>query len=77
VTLSLLIILQSRILPRSMLMHNMLWATICGLAAYILYGLGLLPGIEFLQTTLRFWGTAVVVFIGMLLPLLWLQLRAE
>lgn len=77
VTLSLLIILQSRILPRSMLVHNMLWATIAGLSAYILYGLGLLPGIEFLQTTLRFWGTAVVVFIGMLLPLLWLQLRAE
>lgn len=77
VTLSLLIILQSRILPRSMLMNNLLWATICGLGAYILYGLGLLPGIEFLQTTLRFWGTAVVVFIGMLLPLLWLQLRAE
>ncbi len=77
VTLSLLIILQSRILPRSMLMHNMLWATICGLAAYILYGLGLLPGIEFLQATLRFWGAAVVVFIGMLLPLLWLQLRTE
>lgn len=77
VTLSLLLILQIRILPRSMLVQNMLWATIFGLSAYILYGLGMLPGIEFLQTTLRFWGAAVVVFIGMLLPLLWLQLRAE
>ena len=77
VTLSLLLILQIRIMPRSMLVHNMLWATICGLSAYILFGLGLLPGAGFLRGTLQFWSSAVVVFIGMLLPLLWLQLRAE
>jgi len=77
VTLSLLLILQIRIMPRSMLVHNMLWATICGLSAYILFGLGLLPGAGFLRSTLQFWSSAVVVFIGMLLPLLWLQLRAE
>jgi hypothetical protein len=77
VTLSLLLILQIRILPRGMLVHNMLWATICGLVAYILFALGLLPGVDFLLGTLRIWSAAVVVFIGMLLPLLWLQLRAE
>lgn len=77
VTLSLLLILQIRILPRSMLVHNMLWATIFGLAAYILFALGVLPGTAFLIGTLRIWSAAVVVFIGMLLPLLWLQLRAE
>ncbi|MEZ4870431.1 MAG: glycoside hydrolase family 3 N-terminal domain-containing protein [Caldilineaceae bacterium] len=77
VTLSLLLILQIRILPRAMLVHNMLWATVFGLGAYILYGLGLLPGADFLRETLRLWGAAVVVFISMLLPLLWLQLRAE
>lgn len=77
VTLSLLLILQIRILPRTMLVQNMLWATIFGLSAYIFYGLGVLPGITFLQNSLRVWGAAVVVFIGMLLPLLWLQLRAE
>lgn len=77
VTLSLLLILQIRILPRAMLVQNMLWATIFGLSAYILYGLHILPGIVFLQDTLRVWGAAVVVFISMLLPLLWLQLRAE
>lgn len=77
VTLSLLLILQVRILPREMLVQNMLWATISGLSVYILYGLGLLPGLSFLHETLRVWGAAVVVFIGMLLPLLWLQLRAE
>lgn len=77
VTLSFLLILQIHILPRSMLMQNMLWAAIFGLSAYILYGLGILPGVGFLRETLRVWGAAVVVFIGMLLPLLWLQLRAE
>lgn len=77
VTLSLLLILQIRILPRAMLLQNMLWATIFGLSAYILYGLHILPGMVFLQDSLRVWGAAVVVFISMLLPLLWLQLRAE
>ncbi|MBX3014054.1 MAG: hypothetical protein KF832_21215 [Caldilineaceae bacterium] len=77
VTLSLLLILQVRILPRAMLVQNMLWATIFGLSLYILYGLGVLPGLGFLHQTLRVWWAAVVVFIGMLLPLLWLQLRAE
>jgi len=77
VTLSLLLILQIRILPRSMLVHNMLWATIAGLTTYILFALGVLPGTTFLINTLRIWSSAVVVFIGMLLPLLWLQLRAE
>ena len=77
VTLSFLLILQIHILPRTMLMQNMLWAAIFGLSAYILYGLGILPGVSFLQETLRVWAAAVVVFIGMLLPLLWLQLRAE
>lgn len=77
VTLSLLLILQIHILPRSILVHNMLWATICGLGAYILFAMGLLPGRLFLSNTLRIWSAAVVVFIGMLLPLLWLQLQAD
>ncbi len=77
VTLSLLLILQLHILPRNILVHNMLWATICGLGSYILFALGVVPGTTFLLNTLRFWSAAVVVFIGMLLPLLWLRLRAE
>ena len=60
-----------------MLVYNMLWATIFGLAAYILFALGVIPGMSFLIGTLRIWSAAVVVFISMLLPLLWLQLRAE
>jgi beta-N-acetylhexosaminidase len=77
ITLSLLLIAQIQILPRQVLVHNMLWATIFGLAAYILYGLGLLPGATLLQRRLDVLGPAVVVFIAMLLPLLWLQLRTE
>jgi hypothetical protein len=53
----------------------MLWAVNCGLGAYILYGLGLLPGGNWLHGSLRVWGTGLVVFIAMLLPLVWLQLR--
>jgi beta-N-acetylhexosaminidase len=77
VTLSLLLIAQVQILPRQVLMHNMLWAVIFGLGAYILYGLGLLPGVSMLQEKLGELGPAIVVFIAMLLPLLWLQLRTE
>lgn len=77
VTLCLLLIAQVQILPRQILVHNMLWATIFGLAAYILYGLGVLPGVTLLQRRLDVLGPAVVVFIAMLLPLLWLQLRTE
>jgi beta-N-acetylhexosaminidase len=74
-TISLLLVVQVRILPRQTLVHSMLWAINCGLGAYILYGLGLLPGGSWLQGSLRVWGTGLVVFIAMLLPLVWLQLR--
>ncbi len=76
-TLSLLLIVEVRVLPRAVLVHSMLWAVIFGLAAYILYGLGWLPGAQWLQASLRIWGAAVVVFIAMLFPLVWLQLRME
>lgn len=75
VTVSLLLVVQVRVLPRQTLVHSMLWAINCGLGAYILYGLGLLPGGSWLQGSLRVWGTGLVVFIAMLLPLVWLQLR--
>lgn len=75
VTISLLLVVQVRVLPRQTLFHSMLWAINCGLGAYILYGLGLLPGGSWLQGSLRVWGTGLVVFIAMLLPLVWLQLR--
>jgi beta-N-acetylhexosaminidase len=74
-TISLLLVVQVRVLPRQTLVHSMLWAVNCGLAAYILYGLGLLPGGGWLQGSLRVWGVGLVVFIAMLLPLVWLQLR--
>lgn len=77
ITLSVLLIAQVQILPRHTLVHNMLWATIFGLAAYIIYGLGLLPGSDMLRDRLETFGPALVVFIAMLLPLLWLQLRTE
>ncbi len=76
-TLSMLLIAQVRVISRRALVHSMLWAVNCGLLAYILYGLGLMPGATWLQSSLRVWGAALVVFIAMLLPALWLQLRSE
>jgi beta-N-acetylhexosaminidase len=77
ITLSLLLIVQIWILPRHTLVRSMLWATIFGLSAYILYGVGVIPGSNLLHDSLRNFGPVVVVFIAMLLPLLWLQLRTE
>jgi beta-N-acetylhexosaminidase len=74
-TISLLLVVQVRVLPRQTLVHSMLWAVNCGLGAYILYGLGLLPGGSWVHGSLRVWGTGLVVFIAMLPPLVWLQLR--
>jgi beta-N-acetylhexosaminidase len=77
VMVSMLVIVQVRVLPRRTLVHSILWAVNCGLVAYILYGYGLIPGSGWLQASLRIWGAALVVFVAMLLPLLWLQLRSE
>jgi beta-N-acetylhexosaminidase len=77
IVLSLLLIVQVRVLPRPALVHNMLWATIFGLAGYILYGIGLFPGGTWLRVNVGMLGIPIVVFIPMLLPLLWLQLRGE
>jgi beta-N-acetylhexosaminidase len=74
---SLLLIVQVRVLPRQSLVHGILWAVNCGLVGYILYGLGLIPGGSWLENSLQVWGSGLVVFIAMLLPLVWLQLRAE
>ncbi len=77
VTVSLLLIVQVRVLPRTTLVHNILWATIFGLAGYVLYGIGLFPGGDLLAELLGRFGTPVTVFVPMLLPLLWLQVRGD
>lgn len=77
VMLSLLVILQVRIMERTNLVRNLLWATIVGLFAYILYGVGMMPGSTWLQDEAYPWGTSIIVFVAMLLPLLWLQLTTE
>lgn len=45
------------------------WAAVCGLAAYVLYSLGWLPGATWLQRSVRPWGALLVTFICGLLPL--------
>ena len=61
------------------LLASALWGLIGGLAAYVLYGLGWLPGASWLQRGMGPWGAAVVAFIGGSLPLLvrgWQAARA-
>ena len=77
ITVSLLLIVQVRVLPRTTLVHNMLWATIFGLAGYVLYAIGLFPGGDWLAALPGRVGAAVTVFVPMLLPLLWLQVRSD
>lgn len=77
VTLSILAVMQIHLIPRTILVKNMLWAMIFGLSAYIFFALGILPGTQYLIVTFRHWSAAIVVFVAMLLPLLWLQLGAE
>ena len=73
--LSLLLVVQVRVVPRRTLVHSLLWAVNFGLAAYIAYSLGWLPGGAWLQSSLKVWGGGLVVLIAMVLPLVWLQLR--
>jgi beta-N-acetylhexosaminidase len=47
-----------------------LWGIVMGMAAYVFYGLGWLPGATYLQQTTRPWGAAVVTLAASLLPLL-------
>ncbi len=74
-TLSMLLLAQIRVLPRETLFKSLLWAFITGLAAYLAYGLGWLPGSQSIADALNALGAPLVVFAAMLLPLFWLQLR--
>lgn len=75
IVLSVLVLTQIRILPRTTLVNSMCWATISGLSAYIVYGLKWLPGYVLVVDTLNVLGAPIVTFLAMLFPLFWLQLR--
>jgi beta-N-acetylhexosaminidase len=77
ITLSLLLLAQIRVLPRETLFKSLIWAVLVGLLAYVLYAAGWLPGSTLLAQTLNVFGAPLVVFLAMLLPLFWLQLRAQ
>jgi beta-N-acetylhexosaminidase len=52
------------------LLGSALWGLIGAMGAYVLYGMGWLPGATWLQRTIGPWGAAVVAFAGGSLPLL-------
>ncbi|MCB0142655.1 MAG: hypothetical protein KDE50_22325, partial [Caldilineaceae bacterium] len=80
---SFLLIVLARTQHRVQLLRNMLWAIIMGLVAYIVYfvyiifGINIMPGASWIQAETYPWGTVIIVFIAMVIPLLWLQLRHE
>lgn len=76
-SLSLLLLAQIRVLPRETLFKSLIWAVIVGLSAYLFYAMGWLPGSTLLAQTLNVFGAPLVVFLAMLLPLFWLQLRGS
>lgn len=51
------------------------WLVIGGMIAYVLYGLGWLPGATWLQRTAQPWGAALITLLGCLVPLLVLVSR--
>jgi len=51
------------------LLASALWGLVGGLAAYVLYGLGWLPGATQLQRVMGPWGAALVAFAGGAVPL--------
>ncbi|HEY64005.1 MAG TPA: hypothetical protein G4O02_05485 [Caldilineae bacterium] len=50
--------------------NTALWSIVIAMAAYVLYGLGWLPGATYLQRVARPWGAALVTLIAGLLPLI-------
>lgn len=58
-------------------LRALLLIAIGGLAAYLLYALGLLPGSTWLQRELRPWGAAMITLVGCAIPLAYLWARRE
>jgi cell division protein FtsW (lipid II flippase) len=58
-------------------LRNILWAVIGGLAAYSLYGLGLLPAANWMQRQWRPWGAALVTTAGCIIPFVVMWARRE
>jgi beta-N-acetylhexosaminidase len=58
-------------------LRALLLIAVGGLAAYLLYGLGVLPGATWLQRELRPWGAVVITLLGSAIPLAALWVRRE
>ena len=77
VVLGLLLVVLVQVMPRQLLVQRLLWAMLVGWAAYILYGVDVIPGGVWIQIKLAPWDSVPIVVIGMLIPLVWLQFRTE
>lgn len=79
----LLVIVSSMLVYRSTAevpnraLRKTLVMALCGLLAYSLYGLGLLPAASWMQRQWRPWGAALITLAGCLLPLTLLWARRE
>ncbi len=77
VVLGLLLVVLVQVMPRQLLVQRLLWAMLVGWAAYILYGVDVIPGGVWIQINLAPWDSVPIVVIGMLIPLVWLQFRTD
>ena len=77
VVLALLLVVLVQVMPRQLLVQRLLWAMLVGWGAYILYGVDVIPGGVWIQVNLAPWDSVLIVVIGMLIPLVWLQFRSE
>jgi hypothetical protein len=55
--------------------NTTLWGVLLGMLAYVLYGLGWLPGATDLQRLYRPWGAGGVTFLASLLPFVVMRVR--
>ena len=72
-----LLIFRSTIDVPDSALRTLLLIVAGGLAAYLLYALGLLPGATWLQRELRPWGAALITLVGCAVALLALWARKE
>jgi len=74
--LSVVYLAQMHVIRRERLFITVVWSVILGLASYVLFSLGMLPGSDALANSLNFLAAPLIVFVAILIPLVVLQVRS-
>lgn len=76
IVLSVVYLAQMHVIRRERLFISIVWSVILGLAGYVLFALGWLPGSDALAASLNFLAAPLIVFVAILIPLVVLQVRS-